>query len=60
MKLSRMDGRHEFLLSTVAERLGISYDEAEEFMLEGDQVCTYSNVRSTLVNVLLSISAELF
>ena len=33
-----MDGRHEFLLSTVAERLGMAYDEVEEFMLEGNQV----------------------
>lgn len=39
MKRSRMDTRHEFLLSTVAEWIGLPYAEAEEFMLEGDQVC---------------------
>ena len=34
-----MDGRHEFLLSTIAERLNLTMDEAEDFMLDGDQVC---------------------
>lgn len=33
-----MDGRHEFLLSTIAERLSLTMDEAEDFMLDGDQV----------------------
>lgn len=33
-----MDGRHEFILSTVADRLGMSLDDAEEFMLDDDQV----------------------
>ena len=33
-----MDGRHEYLLSTVADRLGMSYEEAEDFILDGDQV----------------------
>lgn len=33
-----MDGRHEYLLSTVAERLEMSLEDAEEFMLDGDQV----------------------
>ena len=33
-----MDGRHEYLLSTVAERLDMSVEDAEEFMLDEDQV----------------------
>ena len=33
-----MDGRHEYLLSTVAERLEMSVEDAEEFMLDEDQV----------------------
>lgn len=37
-KRARMDGRHEFLLSTIAERLNLTMDEAEDFMLDGDQV----------------------
>lgn len=36
-----MDGRHEYLLSTVAERLEMSMEDAEEFMLDGDQVILY-------------------
>jgi len=34
-----MDGRHEYVLSTVADRLQMSMEDAEEFMLDGDQVC---------------------
>lgn len=37
-KRARMDGRHDFILSTVAERRGLTIEEAEELMLEGDQV----------------------
>ena len=37
-KRARMDGRHEFLLSTVADKLDMSLEDAEEFMLEGNQV----------------------
>lgn len=33
-----MDGRHEYVLSTVADRLEMSMEDAEEFMLDGDQV----------------------
>ena len=33
-----MDGRHDFILSTVAERLGMKQDDAEEFMLDDNQV----------------------
>ncbi len=33
-----MDGRHEFVLSTVADKLQMSLEDAEEFMLDGDQV----------------------
>ena len=35
---ARMDGRHEYVLSLVADRLDVSVEEAEEFMLDGDQV----------------------
>lgn len=35
---STMDGRHEYILSTVANRLDMSLEDAEEFMLDGDQV----------------------
>ena len=34
-----MYGRHEYVLSTVADRLQMSMEDAEEFMLDGDQVC---------------------
>ncbi len=37
-KKATMDGRHDYILSTVAERLSITIEDAEEFMLEGDQV----------------------
>lgn len=37
-KRATMDGRHDFILSTVATRLGMKQDDAEEFMLDGDQV----------------------
>lgn len=37
-KRATMDGRHEFILTTVADRLGITIDDAEEFMLDGDHV----------------------
>ena len=33
-----MDGRHEYVLSTVADRLEMNMEDAEEFMLDGDQV----------------------
>ena len=37
-----MDGRHEYLLTTVADRLGMTADDAEEFMLDGDHVTSCS------------------
>ena len=37
-KRATMDGRHEYILTTVADRLGITIDDAEEFMLDGDHV----------------------
>ena len=37
-KRARMDGRHEFLLSTIAEKQNLTIEEAEEFILEGNQV----------------------
>ncbi len=37
-KRATMDGRHDYILSTVSERLGMSIEDAEEFMLEGEQV----------------------
>ena len=37
-KRARMDGRHDFILSTVADKVGISLEEAEDFVLEGNQV----------------------
>ena len=37
-KRATMDGRHEYILSTVSERLGMSIEDVEEFMLEGSQV----------------------
>ena len=37
-KRSKMDGRHEFILSTVAENVAMSLEEAEDFMLDGTQV----------------------
>lgn len=33
-----MDGRHDFILSTVAERLSMKLDDVEEFMLDDNQV----------------------
>jgi dynein heavy chain len=40
-KRATMDGRHEYILTTVADRLGMTVDDAEEFMLDGDQVLNY-------------------
>lgn len=37
-KRATMDGRHDYILSTVAERLGMKQDDVEEFMLDDDQV----------------------
>ena len=37
-KRATMDGRHEYILSTVADRIGMTMDDAEEFMLDGDNV----------------------
>ncbi len=37
-KRATMDGRHEFVLSTVAEKLQMTVEDAEEFMLDDDQV----------------------
>ena len=37
-KRSTMDGRHEYVLSTVADRLSMTMEDAEEFMLDGDEV----------------------
>ena len=42
-----MDGRHEYILTTVADRLGMTIDDAEEFMLDGDHV----TINYTLVAV---------
>ena len=33
-----MDGRHDFILSTVADRLNMTLQDAEEFMLDNEQV----------------------
>lgn len=38
LKRSSMDGRHEYILSTVADKLGMSLEDTEEFMLDGEQV----------------------
>ena len=35
---AKMDGRHEFILSTVADNVSMSLEEAEDFMLDGTQV----------------------
>lgn len=37
-KRATMDGRHEFILSTIGDKLGMTVEEAEDFMLVGDQV----------------------
>lgn len=41
-KKATMDGRHEYILSTVADRLDMKLDDAEEFMLDDNQVIHYS------------------
>ena len=41
-KRATMDGRHEYILSTVADRIGMTMDDAEEFMLDGDNVSLYA------------------
>ena len=38
-KRATMDGRHEYILSSVADMLKMSLEDAEEFMLDEDQVC---------------------
>lgn len=35
---SRLDGRHKYLLSLVADRVGLEEAAVEDFMLDGDQV----------------------
>ena len=35
---SRLDDRHNYILSTVAEAVGISPEDAEEFMLDSNQL----------------------
>ena len=37
-KRATMDGRHEYILSTVADRIGMTMDDAEEFMFDGENV----------------------
>lgn len=37
-KRARLDGRHGYLFSTVADKLAIEVEQIENFMLEGDQV----------------------
>ena len=39
-----MDGRHEYILSTVADRIGMTVDDAEEFMIDGYNVGTLHGV----------------
>lgn len=39
-KRATMDGRHEYILSTVADQINMTMDDAEEFMLDGDNVST--------------------
>lgn len=41
-KRATMDGRHEYILTTIADRLGMTIEDAEEFMLDGDHVTTYN------------------
>lgn len=53
-KRSRMDGRHEFILSTVADNLGMSVEEAEEFMLEGTQVLSSDEPLTHIMTSLFS------
>ena len=33
-----MDGRHNYLFTTIADKLAIEVEQIENFMLEGDQV----------------------
>ena len=40
---AKMDGRHEFILSTVADNVSMSLEEAEDFMLDGTQVWQANN-----------------
>lgn len=37
-KRASLDGRHEFILSTVGDKLGMTIEETEDFMLVDDQV----------------------
>ena len=37
-KRARLDGRHNYLFSTIADKLAIEVEQIENFMLEGDQV----------------------
>ena len=37
-KRSTMDGRYEYILSIVADKLGMKQEDAEDFVLEGDQL----------------------
>ena len=52
LRRSTMDSRHEFILSTVAEIFDMKQDDAEEFMLEGDQVFLYTHLHYHLLLLL--------
>ena len=49
-----MDGRHEYILTTVADCLRMTIDDAEEFMLDGDCVSGY------MVNFAVSACSNSF
>lgn len=40
-KRARLDGRHAYLFSTIADKLAIEVEQIENFMLEGNQVSYY-------------------
>ena len=48
-----MDGRHEYILSTVSERLGMTHEDAEEFMLDGRQVSPHYDAARCLIGAII-------
>ena len=43
-----LDARHEYICSVMAMKLGVEASEVEEYLLEGDQVCSITNAPRAL------------
>ena len=39
-KRQSLDGRHQFIITAIADKLEMNSNEVEDLLLEGNQVCT--------------------